>query len=982
MYKSSILIAAIFVTLSALAQPTNDNCINAEEIIVSTTSNTFIRFDINSAMINSEIICGTEQDIANVWYKFTMPIDGIIEISSDSFMNRFSLYDACSNTEIDCGGSEDALFHNLTSGNTYLLQVYRNSSTASEESYQYFSIKTLEYLTNDDCVNAEEISISTSTPTYIRYDPNAASINFERGCENEQDIVDAWYEFTMPVNGGIAITNGNTYSSFALYETCGGAEIECQAGQYNFLSNLTAGSTYLLRSFAPYYSPRTIDQTFSIETYEKLANDDCDGAEEIVITNEFQRLWTNASLFTSRTDQTICGITDLYSDFWYKFTLPVDGNVLVESSTFRAHLALYDACGDSAIQCAEDEKVAFKDLTAGNTYLLRVYRSNFNNDTSTSIQFKFIEKFNNTCTKAEEIVVSTTSPTNIENTFISPGFNETQPCSSSTYNLISTWYQFVMPIDANSISLSSDYSNSYAIYDDCGSVELDCQIDESVVFTGLIGGNTYFFRTYTRTNTSTPIYSVKNFTIQAFQKAANANCSDAEQIILTNSPTNISIDINTGTRSYRRNCLFDDIDPAAFVYYKFTMPVNGNVIVEGAEIDYSIYEYCSTARPISCGEGGVFIPNLIEGETYYLSPSVYPGAVGTNHNFTIRLIDAVDNDNCTNAETIPVINDTPTIVNFNVIGALRNDSIIPCVNPNGSVIADVWYEFNMPIDGNIVVDGGEANLNYFSLYDICGGPTINYCRSKRNKVLFSNLNAGSNYLLHVYRFNSDIQNVDHQSFSIKTVESVSNDDCINAQQITVTEDTPTIVSFNINDAARYFEDPICSQPTWFSESVADVWYEFTMPINGNMEVDGGSSINQFELYDTCNSTVIDCSWNSIIFTNLTAGNNYSLRVLRTRQHSFNENNQNFTITIGEFLSTDDHILENTISIYPNPANTILNISIKDNQSISDIELYNILGEKILKTKAKKINVSNFQPGIYIIRILTEKGRVTKRIVIQ
>jgi len=82
------------------------------------------------------------------------------------------------------------------------------------------------------------------------------------------------------------------------------------------------------------------------------------------------------------------------------------------------------------------------------------------------------------------------------------------------------------------------------------------------------------------------------------------------------------------------------------------------------------------------------------------------------------------------------------------------------------------------------------------------------------------------------------------------------------------------------------------------------------------------------------------------------------------------------------LGTDNSVFENNISVFPNPTNTTLNISTTKNQTIASIELYSILGKKVLTTKAKTINISKYQPGIYLLKISTNKDKLTKKIIIQ
>ncbi len=77
--------------------------------------------------------------------------------------------------------------------------------------------------------------------------------------------------------------------------------------------------------------------------------------------------------------------------------------------------------------------------------------------------------------------------------------------------------------------------------------------------------------------------------------------------------------------------------------------------------------------------------------------------------------------------------------------------------------------------------------------------------------------------------------------------------------------------------------------------------------------------------------------------------------------------------LNEVMCNGNSINENQnkqhqISIFPNPANTILNIDISNTDRV-EVEISNLFGECILKIKHQnKIDVSNFKNGIYIIKL--------------
>ena len=69
-----------------------------------------------------------------------------------------------------------------------------------------------------------------------------------------------------------------------------------------------------------------------------------------------------------------------------------------------------------------------------------------------------------------------------------------------------------------------------------------------------------------------------------------------------------------------------------------------------------------------------------------------------------------------------------------------------------------------------------------------------------------------------------------------------------------------------------------------------------------------------------------------------------------------------------------------VQVYPNPAKDVVNVSIQ-NVLIHKIEVYNLLGKKVLTSTESKINVENLPKGVYLLKIQSEDaGFVTKRMI--
>jgi hypothetical protein len=72
-------------------------------------------------------------------------------------------------------------------------------------------------------------------------------------------------------------------------------------------------------------------------------------------------------------------------------------------------------------------------------------------------------------------------------------------------------------------------------------------------------------------------------------------------------------------------------------------------------------------------------------------------------------------------------------------------------------------------------------------------------------------------------------------------------------------------------------------------------------------------------------------------------------------------------------------------LYPNPTNSILNIEIKNELSNGTVEVYDMLGKQIFKltitsNNVSKIDVSNWNNGLYLVKISSDESIETKRFV--
>ncbi|MGE8340584.1 MAG: T9SS type A sorting domain-containing protein [Flavobacterium sp.] len=80
------------------------------------------------------------------------------------------------------------------------------------------------------------------------------------------------------------------------------------------------------------------------------------------------------------------------------------------------------------------------------------------------------------------------------------------------------------------------------------------------------------------------------------------------------------------------------------------------------------------------------------------------------------------------------------------------------------------------------------------------------------------------------------------------------------------------------------------------------------------------------------------------------------------------------------LSSDSFVMEH-FSIYPNPVSEVVNIILKEDLKLEKVNIYNTLGQLVKTEKNKVINVNSLSNGTYFFEIVTDKGKATKKILI-
>ena len=81
------------------------------------------------------------------------------------------------------------------------------------------------------------------------------------------------------------------------------------------------------------------------------------------------------------------------------------------------------------------------------------------------------------------------------------------------------------------------------------------------------------------------------------------------------------------------------------------------------------------------------------------------------------------------------------------------------------------------------------------------------------------------------------------------------------------------------------------------------------------------------------------------------------------------------------LSVKDTPILN-FSVFPNPAQNNITIQLLNDFELEKLNIYNCLGQFLSSTSSLKVNISHLSAGVYFVEVITNKGKSTKKLVIE
>ncbi len=665
--------------IQAFGIVSNDECVSAIDIGDISTLN-LVNFDNRGATETTDGSCEiATRYYHDLFYSFTMPYSGKIRLTDVSSLNTVSIYTDCSlSNEIYCSSS-NGFVDGLSNGTTYILRYSVRDIYTGEDD---FAIQAFEPVANDDCFGAELIP-DISTSQLVNFDVRGATQTSNSSCDNDNNVyLDLWYEFVMPFDGQIHLTDLSSLHTMTLRTPCEfeAEELDCINGN-GFMYNLIGGQTYnLVFSVRDIYAGA---DDFRIIAVQPEPNDECENRITIPDVASGQLVLFDTRGATESTDSECDNALNNNHDIWYEFTMPFLGNIHMTDVSGLNIVTLYDGCGGAELACANGNTF-FYDLTPNTTYVLRYsMRDIYAGPDDFHIQ-AWPKIINDECADAIEI----NSVLNLQTIVFEPrGASESLDGSCETAASINHdfWYNFTMPCDGSLQFTDVSGLHYVVLYDACGGNEIGC-LAGNATFTGLTGDTEYFFKYSMRDVFAT---NAEDFAMQVLPDAlgidveiSNSDCNSSSGSI---SITTVSCGIAPYTYQWSTGETTPDlVNIPVGVYIVTVTDAIGTTVEESITVDSDEVDIQSSIATVNetCGlSNGSIDLTILDGQGPY--SFLWDNGATTedlnNLSAGIYNVTITDANGCIGNASAQIVDDLVVLdIQSTVVDAI-------CENANGSI---------------------------------------------------------------------------------------------------------------------------------------------------------------------------------------------------------------------------------------------------------------------------------------------------------
>jgi hypothetical protein len=302
----------ISIFLGISDRPSNDECMNADTVQMSSSIDCENSFMNSSLGASASLMPCASNTLNDAWYVFKATATDVLITHASLSSVRFSLLSGTCNA-LTCLVSNTAnvlTYNGLTIGNYYYLRIDED---------EQISVCISPFITNDDCSGAITLPVAPFGSKASKKGTNYTATQSLPKC-NGGSGQDIWYQFTavdtacfIDVKANIPGCEYNLMTG-----TCANpSSITClPANVKHRMSNLIIGNSYFIRCYSN--SPNSI---FSIQVSGLPANDVCANAKTIIVQNNLDYLDpTMNGLLEASTSLPPCSTSTFTKDVWYQFT--------------------------------------------------------------------------------------------------------------------------------------------------------------------------------------------------------------------------------------------------------------------------------------------------------------------------------------------------------------------------------------------------------------------------------------------------------------------------------------------------------------------------------------------------------------------------------------------------------------------------------------------------------------------------------------